>query len=169
MRALPASRLVLKWRSLADPAAADRLRRRFALRGIEPARIELRGASSHADMLAEYGDIDIALDPFPYGGGLTTCEALWMGVPVVTMPWLRPLSRQSAAVLQAIGLDDLVARTPREYVAAVRSLAADRGRRAALRAGLRDRLRASPLFDGRSLARKLEAAYATALRNKATS
>jgi len=129
----------------------------------------VRGPSPHAAMLAEYGDIDIALDPFPYGGGLTTCEALWMGVPVVTMPWLRPLSRQALAVLEAIGLGDLVARTPREFAAIVARLAADGGRRAALRDGLRDRMRASDLFDGRSLAAALEQSYSAALASREAS
>jgi predicted O-linked N-acetylglucosamine transferase (SPINDLY family) len=169
MDAVPGSRLVLKWRSLADAESAQRVRRRFAMRGIDPARIDVRGASPHATMLAEYGDVDIALDPFPYGGGLTTCEALWMGVPVVTMPWLRPLSRQSLAVLQATGLGDLVARTPREFAATVARLAAAGERRAALRAGLRDRLRASALFDGRSLAAALERAYASAIASREAS
>ena len=76
------------------------------------------------------------------------------------MPWLRPMSRQGAAILGAVGLDDLVARTPRDYVERVVALAADRGRRKALRDSLRDRITASPLFDGDSLARALEAQYA---------
>jgi len=169
MAAVTGSRLVLKWRSLADAESAQRVRRRFAIRGIDPARIEVRGPSPHAAMLAEYGDVDIALDSFPYGGGLTTCEALWMGVPVVTMPWLRPLSRQALAVLEAIGLPDLVARTPREFAAIVARLAADAGRRAALRDGLRERMRASALFDGRSLAAALEQAFSATLASREVS
>lgn len=162
LQAVPDSRLVLKWRSLADPALGDRLRQQFALLGIAPSRIVLRGASPHPQMLAEYGDIDIALDPFPFGGGLTTCEALWMGVPVVTLPWRRPVSRQGFAILDAVGLADLVADTPKEYVATVRRLATDTQRRAALRAELRTRMRNSALFDGASLARALETVFVAA-------
>jgi predicted O-linked N-acetylglucosamine transferase (SPINDLY family) len=92
-----------------------------------------------------------------------------MGVPVVTMPWLRPLSRQALAVLEAIGLPDLVARTPREFAATVARLAADAGRRAALRDGLRERMRASALFDGRSLAAALEQSYSAALASREAS
>lgn len=162
LKTLPDSRLVLKWRSLADPALAERLRQHFALLGVDPGRVELRGASPHPQMLAEYGDIDIALDPFPFGGGLTTCEALWMGVPVVTLPWRRPVSRQGLAILDALGLADLAADTPREYVATVRRLAADTQRRAALRTELRARMKNSALFDGASLARTLESIFVAA-------
>ncbi len=164
---VPGSRLVLKWRMLGDANAAERVRRRFALLGIEASRIELRGASPHEAMLAEYGDIDIALDPFPFCGGLTTCEALWMGVPVVTLPWLRPMSRQGLAIHRELGLEDLVARTPREYVATVVALAGDRARRAELRRTLRARMAACALGDGRGLARALESQYARAMAAKA--
>ena len=84
LAAVPGARLVLKWRTLVDDALCQSLRQAFAARGITPERIELRGISPHADLLKEYADIDIALDPFPFTGGLTSCEALWMGVPVVT-------------------------------------------------------------------------------------
>lgn len=153
------SRLVLKWRAFHDPNVVARLRHRFQVLGIDPSRIEARPLSPHARMLGEYADIDIALDPFPFCGGLTTCEALWMGVPVVTLPWVRPMSRQGAAILAAAGLDDLVAATPRDYVQAIVALAADLPRRERLRASLRRLMEASPLFDGVSLARALEAEY----------
>jgi len=153
------SRLVLKWRAFHDPNAVARLHRRFQMLGIDPSRIEARPLSSHAEMLAQYADVDIALDPFPFCGGLTTCEALWMGVPVVTLPWVRPMSRQGAAILEAVALDDLVATTPRDYVDRIVGLAQDLPRRKALRDSLRARLEASPLFDGESLARALEAEY----------
>lgn len=159
LAALPDSRLVLKSATLGDAEAAARLLRRFATLGVDPARIEIRGASPHPQMLAEYGDIDIALDPFPFCGGLTTCEALWMGVPVVTLPWIRPLSRQGLAVLSAIGLEELVASTPGDYVRIVCTLAADGARRSALRTELRERISRSALFDGRALAAALEAEY----------
>ena len=153
------SRLVLKWRAFHDPNVVARLHRRFGMLGIDPSRVEARPLSSHAEMLGQYADVDIALDPFPFCGGLTTCEALWMGVPVVTLPWVRPMSRQGAAILGAVGLDDLAATTPRDYADRIVALALDRPRRKALRDSLRGRMEASPLFDGESLARTLEAEY----------
>jgi len=144
--AVPGSRLVLKWKSLADAAECARLRQAFAAHAIDPERLDLRGRSPHAAMLAEYGDVDIALDPFPFCGGLTSCEALWMGVPIVTLPGSRAVSRQTLGFLSPIGLAELSAETAERYVAIAAGLAGDRDRLAALRAGLRDRMAASPLW-----------------------
>jgi predicted O-linked N-acetylglucosamine transferase (SPINDLY family) len=157
--AVPGSRLVLKWKSLADAAECARLRQAFAAHGIDPARLDLRGRSPHAEMLAEYGDVDIALDPFPFCGGLTSCEALWMGVPIVTLPGSRAVSRQTLGFLSPIGLAELSAETAERYVTIAAGLAGDRDRLAALRAGLRERMAASPLCDGAAFARGLEAAF----------
>jgi len=99
LTAVPDGRLILKWGTLGDPGMARRFRDRFEGLGIAPERLELRGWARHDQMLGEYGDIDIALDPFPFCGGLTTLEALWMGVPVVTWPQSRPVSRQSLGFL----------------------------------------------------------------------
>lgn len=159
LHAVPGSRLVLKWRTLGQPSAVEDMRRRFAAEGIEASRLDLRAESLHEAMLAEYADLDIALDPFPFCGGLTTCEALWMGVPVVTLPQARPVSRQTLGFLTTIGLGGLAAATPDDYVAIAASLAADPARLADLRAGLRDRMRASPLCDAPRFTRDLEAAY----------
>jgi len=159
LRALPASRLVLKWNGLHDTWVREILQRRFANHGVEPRRVEFRGPAPHRNMLEEYADIDVALDPFPFSGALTTCEALWMGVPVVTLAWHRPVSRQSAAILRAIGLDSLVAASPREYVALAVGLARDRERRTALRETLRGSMRRSAIGDGNAIARELEKAY----------
>lgn len=81
---VPNSRIILKWRTFNDEEFKQKVTDGFVQRGIEASRIELRGPSFHADLLKEYADIDIALDPFPLYGGLTSCEALWMGVPVIT-------------------------------------------------------------------------------------
>ena len=163
LAALPDSRLVLKWKTLAEPEFARHVGRRFAAHGIAAQRLELRAASPHAQMLAEYGDIDVALDPFPFTGLTTTLEALWMGVPVVTLPMQRTVSRQSLAVLSAIGLDGWAHATPGGYVAGALELAADLPLRQALRSagaqGLRARMRASALMDGTALARALETMY----------
>jgi predicted O-linked N-acetylglucosamine transferase (SPINDLY family) len=159
LAAVPRSRLVLKWKALSEASARERLTAAFAAEGIEADRLELRGASPHADMLAEYGDIDIALDPFPYGGGMTSAEALWMGVPVVTWPQDRIASRQTVAFLTELGLTDLAAGSADDYVRIAADLAADPARRADLRRTLRPRMAASPLTDGVQFTPGLEAAY----------
>ena len=156
LAAVPYSRLVLKWRTLADEPLCDAIRRAFASRDIDPERIELRPASFHADVLKEYADIDIALDPFPFTGGLTSCEALWMGVPVVTWPQSRVVSRQTFAFLSAIGLPELAAQDADDYVHVAASLASDRARLATLRSGMRSRMQGSPLMDVAGFTRQLE-------------
>ena len=119
---------------------------------IDPGRLEFLGYSPHAELLAEYNRIDLALDPFPYSGGLTTCEALWMGVPVVTCPGETFASRHSLSHLSNVGLTETIARDLDEYVELAVSLAGDLPRLAVLRAGLRERMAASPLCDGKRFA-----------------
>lgn len=156
LAAVPKSRLVLKWRTLVDEALCDSIRSIFDRQGIEPQRLELRPASFHVDVLKEYGDIDIALDPFPFPGGLTSCEALYMGVPVVTWPQSRVVSRQTFALLSAIGLQDLAARDADDYVRIAAGLANNQERLAELRVTLRERMCASPLMDVTGFTRALE-------------
>jgi predicted O-linked N-acetylglucosamine transferase (SPINDLY family)/SAM-dependent methyltransferase len=156
LAAVPGSRLVLKWRTFNDDALRHKVTSAFVARGIAAERIELRGPSFHADVLKEYADIDIALDPFPFTGGLTSCEALWMGVPVVTWPQSRVVSRQTFAFLSAIGLPELAATDADDYVRIAASLAADRDRLATLRSSMRLRMLASPLMDVASFTRQLE-------------
>ncbi len=158
LRAAPGARLVLKTHQFDEPATADAARRRFVAGGIDPARIDLRGASPHRALLAEYGDIDVVLDPHPYSGGLTTCEALWMGVPVLTAPGETFAARHSTSHLCNAGLDDWVAPDLLAYRAQAIRRAADLDALAALRAGLRERVRASPLCDGPRFGRNLGAA-----------
>ena len=86
LRRAQGSRLILKTKQFDDPSVRERYHRLFTERGIGLDRVDLQGFSPHPDLLAAYNTIDIALDPFPYTGGLTTCEALWMGVPVITLP-----------------------------------------------------------------------------------
>lgn len=99
------------------------------------------------------------LDAFPYPGGTTTCHSLWMGVPVITLAGPTVISRGGASLLSVIGLSDLIARTPEEYVEIAVKLAGDPGRLKTLRTGLRERLAASPLMDAARFTRHLEAAY----------
>jgi predicted O-linked N-acetylglucosamine transferase (SPINDLY family) len=159
LQATPGSRLVLKWKSFADESCKKRLSDAFTGMGVETSRLEFRGASAHQDMLAEYSDIDIALDPFPFGGGLTSCEALWMGVPVIPLPGEMPASRQTLAFLQILGLNDLVTSSPADYIARATSLAADPQRLSELRQSLRASMAASPLCDGHLFTAGLEKAF----------
>ncbi|MHA7817172.1 MAG: O-linked N-acetylglucosamine transferase family protein [Pseudohaliea sp.] len=163
LRAVPSARLLLKNRAYAEAELRDSFLSRFTERGIAPERIEFRPASPHAGMLAEYADMDIALDTFPYNGGLTTCEALWMGTPVLTLEGSRIISRQSSAMLQSVGLDDFVARTQEEFVSKGAWWAAHRDGLVTLRAGLRERMAASPLTDGAAYTRALEQKLCEAL------
>ena len=155
LRRLPGARLVLKFKGWNDSGVARRFAEMFAAQAIDPGRLEFLGYSPHAELLAEYNRIDLALDPFPYSGGLTTCEALWMGVPVVTCPGETFASRHSLSHLSNVGLTETIARDLDEYVELAVSLASDLPRLAALRAGLRQRMAASPLCDGKRFATNL--------------
>ena len=160
LEAVPRSRLLLSWPTLADPNERARLAGAFSGRGLDLCRLELRrGSREHAGVLGEYSEVDIALDPFPFSGCLTTCEALWMGLPVVTWPQSRPVSRQSQAFLTAIGRTEWVARDAANYVQIAASLAAGTDRLVALRRAQRARMAASPLCDGPRFARNLEEIY----------
>ena len=160
LAAVQPSELLLKWKSFVDPIVQAGVQAQFAACGIDPQRIRFAGHSTHPAMLADYGEIDIALDPFPFCGGLTSCEALWMGVPVVTLPGTRVVSRQTHSVLHAIGHGWLSAPDADRYVAIAAGLAADPERLAALRPALRAAMRASPMGDYAGFACNLEAIYA---------
>ncbi|MCG2748659.1 MAG: hypothetical protein L6365_14135 [Desulfobulbaceae bacterium] len=141
------SRLVLKWRTFQDKALRKKVADNFTRLGIDPERIEMRGASFHADLLKEYADIDIALDPFPFSGGMTSCESLWMGVPVVTWPQSRVVCRQTYALLCEIGLPELSATDEVDYVRIAVDLAGNPEKLQNIRLNLRARMMASPLCD----------------------
>ncbi len=156
----PRARLLLKTHQFDDAAVRAGLLAEFAALGGDPARVELSGSAPHFDFPAWYDRVDVALDPFPYSGGLTTLEALWMGVPVVTLGGGdRFCARHSVGHLTAAGLTELIAPTPDAYLDIAAGLAGDLPALAALRAGLRGRMAASPLCDGPRFARTLEAAY----------
>lgn len=156
LHACPESRLVLKWQTLEQPDLCKRILQIFINSGIDPDRIELRGTSFHADLLKEYADIDIALDPFPFCGGLTTCEALWMGVPVVTLPQDRAVSRQSTSILNLIGHPEWVANSPEDYCRIATSLAQNPAELASIRQQLRGAMAASALMDVTKFVQQLE-------------
>lgn len=162
---VPGARLVLKTHQFSDPPTAALIRAAFAAHAIAPARIVLRGSSGHRAFLAEYNDIDLVLDPFPYAGGLTTCEALWMGVPTLTVPGEIFASRHSASHMTNVGLSDWVAPDLAAYVTMAVAKAADLDGLAALRAGLRARTKTSRLCDAPRFGRHLGAALRHAWRD----
>lgn len=155
---LPGSRLVLRYVDT-SPDAGDQAIRRWrellAERGVSADRIEFREAVPYARRLDVYNEIDLALDPFPFSGCTTTCEALWMGVPVITLPGETYASRQSLSILSAVGADEFVARDRADYVARAQSLARDIDALAGLRSVLRQGLATSPLCDGKRFAANL--------------
>ena len=160
LAAVPDSRLLLKAQTLGTPAVAQRVRERFTAAGVDPSRLELLGwEPSPEGHLATYKRVDIALDSFPYNGTTTTCEAMWMGVPVVALAGDCHAARVGASLLGSVGLDELVARNIGDYVQIAARLAGDRARLDALRAGMRERMRASPLRDEQGFVRELEFCY----------
>jgi protein O-GlcNAc transferase len=163
LQAVPRSRLILH----SNPGAhLDTVRERFAGNGISPDRLEFYLEQGNwPKYLQTYGRIDIALDPFPWGGGITTCDALWMGVPVVSLVGRTAVGRGGASILSNVGVPELIARTPEQYVQIATDLANDLPRLAELRRTLRGRMQASPLMDAPRFARNVEAAYRQMWRN----
>ncbi len=161
---LPAARLLLKGKPFAEAATRTLYRDRLVERGVAADRVELVGWLPDRAHLALYDSIDIALDPFPYNGTTTTCEALWMGVPVVSLRGDRHAARVGASLLGQVGLSDLVAASTEAYVEAAAALAGDPARLSELRHSLRRHMAASPLCDAAAFARKVEAAYRTMWR-----
>lgn len=160
LNSVPGSRLLLKCRGLGDEGPQRRVRERLAAAGLDANRITVAPYTrTRLEHLAIYNEVDIGLDCFPYNGTTTTCEAMWMGVPVVTLRGDGHPGRVGASLLTRMGLTDLIAQTPSAYVATCARLAADLPRLAGLRAGLRERFVGSPLGSPDILARDIEAAY----------
>lgn len=159
LHAVPDARLLLKCPALTDAGVQGRVRATFEALGVAAERLELLGHTrGRAEHLALYGRVDIALDTFPYNGTTTTCEALWMGVPVVSLAGARHAGRVGASLLTAAGLADWLADSPESYIAIARQRAADIVGLATLRASLRQQIEASPLCDAVGFTRGLEAA-----------
>ena len=151
------ARLVLKAKTCSIPAGQQYIRERLAALSIDAARVELRPYSP--DYLEQYRDIDVALDTLPYNGGLTTCEALYMGVPVVTLRGRSHGSRFGASLLENAGVAELIAESEMEYVKKAVQLATSPEILQQFHAGLREELLRSPLMDGRRYMQDIEAAY----------
>ena len=165
MARVSGSRLLVKTHACADVSTRTRLTLLLAEAGIGEDRLLLEGPSAHDVMLGRMADVDIVLDCVPYSGSTTVMEALWMGVPVVTLAGRLYHQRHGGAVLHAVGLDELVAITPDAYVHVAVALAEDSVRRRQLRAGLRGMIGRSPLRDGSGMASALEGVYRRQWRN----
>jgi protein O-GlcNAc transferase len=158
LNAVPDSRLFLKYQQLGEASVRQGTRERFAAHGIKPERLILEAYVPRTNYLAAYQRVDIGLDPFPFPGGTTTAEALWMGIPVLTLAGERFLSRQGVGLLMNAGLPDWIATDTRDYLARAVSHASDLQRLASLRRGLRKQVLDSPVFDAPRFARHFEAA-----------
>lgn len=159
LREVPNSRMYLKSRALADAAVAERYRKMFAAHGIAPERVKTAGTSPRPELFAAHAELDIALDPFPFGGGITTLNSLWSGVPVLTLRGQRFSARFGESLVSAAGLAEWVAQDANEYVKKAVAAANDLPALATLRRGLRDQFLASPLCDRQSFTRSLEQLY----------
>jgi protein O-GlcNAc transferase len=158
--AIPDTRLFLKSRGLDDPETAARIRGSFAKHGVSEDRLLLDGRElSVPAHLALYHQVDVALDTFPYNGTTTTCEALWMGVPVITLAGETHVARVGASLLTHVGAASWIAATPEQYVQKARELALDLRQMPSLRHELRERMRRSPLCDAATFTRGLEKVF----------
>ena len=161
LEAVPGSRLLLKAPSFSDQGAIRIFGERLQALGVDLARVEFRGPVGLTDMMAEYADVDIALDPVPYNGGTTSLQAMWMGVPVLTQMGTHFVSRMGASFMTAAGLSDWVSVDDEDYVRIACAKAADRQALLELKRGLRARLQANPAWDAVAHTRALEAAWLT--------
>ncbi len=159
LQRMPTSTLLLKYRSFEAEKIRTLVLAAFAKHGVLPARIHFLGSDDYHTHLRAYHQVDIALDTFPHNGDTTTCDALWMGVPVVVNTGVNHVGLMGASRLRSVGLEDLVARDNDHYVDIACALANDVPRLEKLRATLRETMKASPLMDAPRFTRNLEAAY----------
>jgi predicted O-linked N-acetylglucosamine transferase (SPINDLY family) len=160
LKAVPTARLVVKNRSFLEEATRNAVRATLIETGVDPDRLDLlEWIDGRRDHLVAYHQIDIALDTYPYTGTTTTCEAMWMGVPVVTLAGEWHTSRVGVSLLSQVGTPEYIASDADEYVRIAADLASDVDRLAHLRTALRVMMLGSPLFDYAGLARNFEAAY----------
>jgi protein O-GlcNAc transferase len=156
LRAVPGSQLLLHAK---EGTHRQRIVDQLIAEGIDPARLSFLGQVPTGEYFQAHQRIDIALDPFPCNGGTTTCDAIWMGVPVITLVGRTGVGRMGKSILSNLGTPELIAETPGQYVRIATDLAGDLPRLAALRSSLRPRMQASPLMDVPTFARHIEAAY----------
>jgi predicted O-linked N-acetylglucosamine transferase (SPINDLY family) len=162
LRVVPGSRLLL---NAPEGSCRKRVGEIFNNADVDPARIEFVAKQPFADYLATFKRIDIGLDPFPHNGGTTTCQALWMGVPVVTLAGAAGVQRSGVSLLTSAGLPELIATSPEQYRQIAVGLARDLPRLAELRANLRTRMAASPLMNTPRFVKNLEGVFRSLWRN----
>ena len=156
LTALPKAKLRIQSAQLGESSRQEQMLQRLQRYGIPPENVELLSAANYENYLAAHAEVDIILDTFPYPGGTTTCEALWMGVPTLTLAGDRLLARQGASLLTAVGLEEWIATSQDGYVAKAIALASDLPKLETLRMGLRQQVLDSPLFNAARFARNFE-------------
>ena len=166
MQRLPTSRLLMA--TVAEGAMREQLRTQFAAHGIAAGRIDFCGQLPAHEFHMKLQEVDISLDPFPVNGATTTCESLWLGVPVLTLIGERFLSRAGWSILNTAGMPEFAAESPEQLIEIAAELAADLPKLAERRATMREHLRATPLFDQQRFTRNLESMYREAWRQYAT-
>jgi protein O-GlcNAc transferase len=160
LKELPDSRLIMKSRGFSDQSTLNHAMARFLIHGIDSERIELIARTpSFKEHLELYNQVDIGLDTYPYNGTTTTCEAVWMGVPVITLAGNTHVSRVGTSLLSNVGLSGLIANTPDEYISLAVGLARDLKRLQSLRGNLRNTMKCSPLCDAKKFITHLESYY----------
>ena len=160
LQAVPGARLLMKSKQLDDRQTVERFQKLFSEQGITMDRLEfISWLPSGKEHLALYNRVHIGLDPFPYNGCTTTCEALWMGVPVITLAGEVTRARVGGGILRQMGLDELVAESPEAYIEIARGLATDVARLQDLRMSLREKMLQSSLLDAPGLTRNVETKY----------
>jgi len=161
LKKTPKSRLLIKsYQGLQDSGGREHLMKKLAEAQVDVSRVELLGlAPTRADHLKQFNRIDIALDSFPYNGTTTTCDSLWMGVPVITLAGKSHMSRVGVSLLTNVGLKELIAKTPEEYVEIAVKLAGNKAKLTKFRNSIRDMMKESPLMNARAFAKNIEQAY----------
>jgi len=159
LNVIPGSRLIMKGKNFFDKSTCQYAINMFIQRGIAPERITLLSSDPSPKHLESYNQVDIGLDTFPFNGAATTCEAMWMGVPVITLAGAAYHSRTGISLLSNVGLPELVAKTSDEYVSIAVNLAKDLQRLRSIRERLRDMIKYSPLCDAKKFTLSLEMCY----------
>ncbi len=166
LKAIPTSKFLLKNQALKDPDTWQHFKGRMVERGIDPHRLHYsKFEKSTQDHLRVYQKVDIALDSFPYNGATTTFEALWMGVPVVTLVGNAHVSRVGKSILATLGFDNLIANTADEFVTLCQTLAKDVKYIQNFRQTIREKMQKSPVMDAKTFTRELEELYQRAWNN----
>jgi predicted O-linked N-acetylglucosamine transferase (SPINDLY family) len=163
---IPTAKMRIQSRPLAHPQVVNEFSERLTAAGIDLKRVDLHGGSNRPDYLASYREVDIVLDTFPFPGGTTTAEALWMGVPTITISGDSLLARQGESMLRCVGLNDWVAKTKDEYVELAQSHAGELLKLSRMRSMLREISSKSPLFDAARFAENLQDAFVEMRREK---